>query len=217
MLTPEKPTLFTYDYWQDACAYLSNNDYIMADLIKKVGTKPLLTSQHQPLLTLCRAIIGQQISMQAADAIWARFTTLINHDFCATKLLSFDQKTLRDAGLTKQKSDYILNIARFFNDKPHRSSMDYWQNQPFEQTHKELLSIKGIGPWSVQMFMIFCLNHPDIVPLGDLGVVKFIEQHYGIDRKDLAGMHKIAEKWSPYRTIAVAYLWYSFDNDIVQY
>ena len=157
-------------------------------------------------------MIEQQISVKAATTIYNRLstqlTTISLHDF-----LNLSESQLRQCGLSSQKIKYLGNIASAFIDG--LLIPEQWQEMEDEEVIKQLTKIKGIGQWTAQMFLIFYLQRPDILPLTDVGLVNIIKQHYGNLSKP--EMVKLDKKWQPYRTVAVWYLWLSLDGVAIHY
>ncbi len=201
-------------YWARACAELSRRDPVMARLIREYGGCHL-RGGGDPFATLCRAIVGQQISLKAADSIWGRL--LAHFGAVAPRRLHrcrFD--TLYRCGLSRQKSAYLKNVARFFVHE--RVTRRYFRTRDFDQVRDALLAIPGIGAWTFEMFAIFYLQHPDVLPLGDLGLVQAIERQYA-RRRPLGKARRavITANWRPWRTVATWYLWRSIDPEPVIY
>lgn len=198
-------------YWQEAIDILQNQDKIIGNLITAYPDE-VLTNNHNPFYTLMRAVVGQQISVKAAEAVWQRLSvqlqTITPDDF-----LTLKEEQLRQCGLSRQKINYITNVAKAFNDGLLTPSK--WWEMSDKEIIKQLTEIKGIGQWSAQMFLIFHLHRPDILPLADLGLINAIKQHYGnITKTEII---TLSEQWQPYRTVAVWYLWRSLDPFIIQY
>lgn len=198
-------------YWQEAINILQNQDHIIGNLINAYPDE-ILTNNHNPFYTLMRAVIGQQISVKAAEAIWQRLYTQLE-SISPQDFLTLDTEKLRQCGLSRQKINYITNVAHAFNDgllTPHQ-----WQEMTDKEVIKQLTQIKGIGSWSAQMFLIFHLHRPDILPLADLGLINAIKQYYGnITQTEII---TLSQQWQPYRTVAVWYLWRSLDPFVIQY
>ena len=168
-----------------------------------------------PFATLCRAVVGQQISLQAADSVWGR---LLAHFGAVTarRLHRCHRKTLHRCGLSRQKAAYLKNVARFFVRE--RVTRRYFQTHEFDQMRDALRTIPGIGAWTFEMFAIFYLQHPDVLPLGDLGLVQALERQYARGRP-LGERRRaaITANWRPWRTVATWYLWRSIDPKPVVY
>ncbi|ELR99313.1 DNA-3-methyladenine glycosylase [Gloeocapsa sp. PCC 73106] len=202
------------DYWQQAIAYLGSRDRIMAELI---STYPAETLQNQDnaFYTLTRAIVGQQISVKSADAIWQRFASLLD-SFTPEAYLQLEPDCLRQCGLSRQKVEYMRNIALAWQQG--LLTPVAWDKMSDQEIAKQLMGIRGIGTWTAEMFLIFHLHRPDILPLGDIGLIKAIQLHYGQNQLlSKAQILEIARMWQPYRTVATWYLWRSLDPVVVQY
>ncbi|MBL7014204.1 MAG: DNA-3-methyladenine glycosylase 2 family protein [Candidatus Marinimicrobia bacterium] len=163
--------------------------------------------------SLARAIIYQQLSGKAAKTISDRFIALYDGKEypTPTDVLKTDHETLRSVGLSNAKANYVKNIAKAFEDGIIDSDkIDQWDDKTIIE---KLVSIKGVGPWTAQMFLMFTLNRPDVFPTGDLGVQKGFQQFFKLNElpkhKD---MEKRAEKWKPYRTIMSLYFWKVVDG-----
>lgn len=201
-------------YWQDAIVYLSTQDEILASLIA-ANPDVILVNYHNPFFTLMKAVVGQQISVKAADAVWQRLENLLG-TISPTNYLTFTEEELRACGLSHRKIDYIRHIAKAFEDGI--LNPDDWQTMDNEAVVKQLTSIKGIGIWTAEMFLIFYLQRPDILPLADLGLINAIHVHYSLKQKlSKAEILNLSLKWKPYRTVATWYLWLSLDPLTVQY
>jgi DNA-3-methyladenine glycosylase II len=187
-------------------------DKRFAALIKKHGV-PDLKRKGKPFQALTRAIIGQQVSGAAARTIYARFLSLFPKGQFPTPesvgKLSLEQ--MRAAGLSGQKSSYIKDLAEKFSDGTirHRSL----HRMTTEELIPHLVQVKGVGVWTVHMFLIFTLNRPDVLPTGDLGIRKGFQVVYGLkDLPEHVHMEKLAKEWRPYASIASWYLWRAADE-----
>jgi DNA-3-methyladenine glycosylase II len=166
-------------------------------------------------LSLMRAIVGQQLSVKAANTIWNRFITLFSDGYpLAEKVLKLHDEELRSVGLSYQKAGYIKNIARFSIEE----TLDYkkLKKMPDAGLIEYLVQIKGVGRWTVEMILMFNLNRLDVFPKDDLGIQNGIISLYGIkpaSKKELfAHMEKISAGWQPYRTLACMYIWRHKDS-----
>jgi DNA-3-methyladenine glycosylase II len=201
-------------YWEEAKQELMKRDRIMRKLIPQFGDLRL-AGRGEPFLTLCRSIIGQQISVLAADAVWARFlTTCVK---CTpTHVIQAGSEQLKLIGLSKRKTEYILDLADHFDNK--RLHVEKWANMDDEDVILELIQIRGIGRWTAEMFLIFNLLRPNVLPLDDLGLLKGISLNYfsgePVSRSDA---REVAANWDPWRTVATWYLWRSLDVVAVEY
>lgn len=174
-----------------------------------------LKARPDGFYTLLRAIVGQQISVKAADSIWKRLEDKVK-PLTPEKLVRVKIDTLRKLGLSESKANYVHNIARFYLTHPRRA--EGWHNVADDEVIRELTAVKGIGRWTAEMFLIFHLVRPDIFPVADLGVLKAIDRHYPTKRKrKKAHYEKVAAQWSPYRSMATWYLWRSLDPVPVAY
>ena len=204
------------EYWQESIDYLSNIDAILRELINKYS-QSTLTTHGDALETLMRSIVGQQISVKAAASVWQKIIDLLD-EIKPDNILLAGFENLRSCGLSKQKTQYILNIAEHF--KSHNiNDESYWNDREFSNIYDELITIKGIGPWTAEMFGMFYLLERDIFPLKDLGILKAINQLYCVDGIPLQidQVVAISDRWKPYRTVASWYLWRSIDNEAVLY
>jgi len=195
---------------------LSNIDAKLGELINKYS-QSTLTTRGDALETLMRSIVGQQISVKAAASVWQKIIDLLD-EIKPDNVLLVGFENLRSCGLSKQKTQYILNIAEHF--KSHNiNDESYWNDREFSNIYDELITIKGIGPWTAEMFGMFYLLERDIFPLKDLGILKAINQLYCVDGVPLQidQVVAISDRWKPYRTVASWYLWRSIDNEAVLY
>ena len=165
--------------------------------------------QPDAYYSLIRAIVGQQLSTKAAQTIFERFVNLFEGNYPEPEILiKMDLDTLKTAGLSRNKAQYIQNIAEFAMHKGlKKSDLDHLSD---EEAIKHLTSIKGVGKWTVQMLLMFSLDRPDILPIDDLGIQHAMIGLYGIEEEGKLlkkKMLEIAEPWKPYRTTASRYLW----------
>lgn len=203
-------------YWEEAKEYLSSKDAKMAKIIKNFS-RDGLCSQDRPFFTLARAIVGQQISTKAADSVWGKLEYLIKK-IEAKRVLNAKEQDLREVGLSRQKILYLKNIANYFIE--NKVSNGYFDSKPITEIHKELLAIKGVGRWTLEMFQIFYMMEPDIFPVGDIGLIKAIQNVYASSRQKLEdkdSIIKFSSRWKPWRTVATWYLWRTTDVEPVLY
>ncbi|MBM3340492.1 MAG: DNA-3-methyladenine glycosylase 2 family protein [Betaproteobacteria bacterium] len=201
-------------YWKQATAELAARDPVMQGMIAQYR-EFALGSRGDAFQTLARAIVGQQISVKAAQSVWDRFAAA--HSAVTPAVVAKSKtETLRACGLSGQKSSYILDLATRFDQgqlDPTR-----WKRLQDEALIEELTQVKGIGRWTAQMFMIFNLARPDVFPLADLGLQKALQLHYNRGRTlTPARMQRLGEKWAPWRSVATWYLWRSLDPIPVEY
>ena len=204
----------TIDYWHEAKMHLSKKDKVLKKIIASYEGE-MLTKKGDAFFTLARAIVGQQISVKAADTIWKRFTDAVGK-VTPKNILVADEQTLRAAGFSGQKVVYMHSLAQYFG--ANKKITQAWQHMSDEELLKSLTSIKGIGSWTAEMFMIFHLGRPDVFPIKDIGVQKAIFRHYHKSEKvALSELTRRAEGWRPYRSVATWYLWRSLDPVPVEY
>jgi DNA-3-methyladenine glycosylase II len=204
------------EYWQEGCNYLSAKDKVLANLIKNYHGESL-EKKHSAFYTLFRAIIGQQISVKAADSVWAKFELLFINNLSPNKLIEISELQLKACGISSQKIKYLTNIAEFFITNCPDGNLEKFNHQ---EVAEQLIAIKGVGRWTVDMFMIFHMHSPDIFPILDIGLLKGFEKNYNTNRKDkkfYSKLEKHSKIWQPYRTIATWYLWRSIDPVVVEY
>lgn len=201
-------------YWEDAKVELMKRDRIMRKLIPQFGDLHLI-GRGEPFTTLARSIIGQQISVKAAEAVWQR-VLLICPKCTPPQVLKAGTEKLALCGLSKRKAEYVLDLAEHFKSKRVRA--DKWVEMDDEEIIAELIQIRGIGRWTAEMFLIFNLLRPNIFPLDDLGLMKGISCNYfsgePVSRSDA---REVAANWEPWRTVATWYLWRSLDPVPVEY
>ena len=200
--------------WAIACRELSRRDPVMKELIRTFeGSR--MVSRGQPFVTLVRSVVGQQISVKAADAIWARFCVLCPR-ITPRHVLTLTYDELRSVGLSVRKAEYIHAVAEFFDTR--RVGPAYWARRSDDEIIAELSSIRGIGRWSAEMFLMFTLLRPNVFPADDIGLLRGLEKHYGVGRlTPAAAKHQFFEQFSPWNSVATWFLWRSLDPIEVQY
>lgn len=195
-----------------AIQHLKKADPVMAAIIERTG--PLKMAYSEPVFhTLVRAITYQQLNGKAAATIFKRLTEAVKSDpLTPESILKLRPQRMRSAGLSKQKLTYIRDLARMARDGEIR--FEHLPSLADEEVVLHLTRAKGIGVWTVHMFLIFALRRPDVLPVGDLGVRAAIKKAYGLaELPKPAEMEKIAESWRPYCSIASWYLWRSLEGD----
>jgi DNA-3-methyladenine glycosylase II len=193
--------------WAPAIRHLRRVDHKLAPVIKHHGA-PTITPTTDAVRSLARAIVSQQLSGKAADTIWGRFVALYPGTTFPrpAAILATPDTALRGAGLSGAKAAALKDLARHVVDKklvPARlpASTD-------EEVAAMLLPVRGIGPWSVDMFLMFALARQDVLPVGDLGIRKGMQRHFGLRKLPEADkMSKLAAPWRPYRSVAAWYMW----------
>ena len=202
------------DYWDRAKRALARRDPVMAAIIR-AHPKVFLVRRGEAFMTLARAICGQQISVKAAQAVWNRLVACCD-EMTPGKVLARKRPELRACGLSDRKTEYIADLAQHFADgKIHEHR---WPAMSDEEIIAELVDVRGIGRWTAEMFLMFNLLRPDVLPLDDLGLQKGIRLAYFKNRKiSLKRMKKLGESWRPWRSVATCYLWRSLDPVPVEY
>ena len=201
-------------FWEKAKKVLISKDKKLGKIITNYP-KDFLFSKSDPFYTLARSIVGQQISVKAAQAVWNRYESKVKN-VKPNRTLKMHFMTLKACGLSRQKISYLKSLAKAFIN--NEINPDKWSNYSDEEIISELIKIKGIGRWTAEMFLIFNLCRPDIFPVDDLGLIKGICNCYNMEypiTKDHA--IKISEKWKPYRSVATWYFWRSLDPIPVEY
>ena len=202
------PDLATPAYWAEACKHLVKKDRVMKRLIPQFGDAALQT-RRDAFTTLARSIVGQQSSVKAAQAVWERFAAL-SRTLSPTHVLKLKVDDMRAAGLSARKIDYLVDLALHFdNGKLHVKD---WESMDDEAIIAELVDIRGIGRWTAEMFLIFYLQRPNVLPLDDPGLITGISQNYfsgeQVSRSDA---REVAEAWKPWCSVATWYIWRSLD------
>jgi DNA-3-methyladenine glycosylase II len=203
------------EYWDRAKRALARRDPVMGAIIRQ-HRGVYMTARGEPFMTLARAICGQQISVKAAQAVWNRFCICLNQKITPQAVIAKERKLLRACGLSDRKTEYIADLAQHFADG--RIHARDWPGMPDEEIIAELTDVRGIGRWTAEMFLMFNLLRPDVLPLDDLGLQKGIRVNYFKGRKiSLGRMRKLGESWRPWRSVATWYLWRSLDPIPVEY
>lgn len=202
-------------YWYKAKRSLSKRDPIINKIIKKYS-KGFLTTKNKPFFSLCRTIVGQQISTKAADAIWLRFSKKCNNKIEPKIVLKLSARSLKSVGLSRQKVSYLKNIAKGFKNK------SFNVNKLNKMNDKEAIiyitQLKGLGVWSAEMFLMFNLNRADIYPTADIGLLRAISKNYKTSYPpSKVFLNKISKLHSGYRTVFTWYMWRSIDPVDVEY
>jgi DNA-3-methyladenine glycosylase II len=201
-------------YWHTACDELSAADPVMAALIARYPDC-VLGDRGDPFQTLARAIVGQQISVKAADSIWARFAAQAG-TVSPARIAAFDPEQLAACGLSRRKAEYLVDLAGHFADG--RVEPARWKQMDDEVVIAELVDVRGIGRWTAEMFLIFNLRRPDVWPVDDIGLQKAVARHYlAGERPTLKALREQGTRFTPWRTVAPWYLWRSLDPVVVQY
>ena len=203
------------EYWSRAKRALARRDPVMAGIMR-AHPKIFLVRRGEPFMTLARAIVGQQISVKAAQSVWDRVVACVGGEVSPQSVLGRQRPVLRACGLSDRKTEYICDLAQHFaNGSIH---VHRWHEMSDEAIIAELVEVRGIGRWTAEMFLIFSLLRPDVFPLDDLGLQKGIRVAYFSNRKvALSTLRRIGERWRPWRSVATWYLWRSLDPVPVEY
>ena len=201
------------DYWDDACRHLVKRDRVMKKLIPKFGDARL-QSNGDAFTTLARSIVGQQVSTKSAQGAWRKLAATVDRasddPLEPTAVLGLPQDALRGVGLSARKVEYLSDLARHFNDGAVHVAQ--WNDMDDESIVEELVAIRGIGRWTAEMFLIFHLLRPNVLPLDDPGLIRGISENYfSGEPVSRAEARELGEGWSPYRSVATWYLWRSLD------
>lgn len=204
----------TPDYWQQACAELAAADPVLDTLVERYRGG-VLVSRGDPFSTLARSIVGQQISVKAADSVWARVAAALPQ-IAPDAVLAATPEDLRACGLSARKVEYLGDLARHFSDG--EIDVGRWAALSDAEIIAELTAVRGIGVWTAEMFLIFNQLRPDVFPLDDIGLQKAVAQHYCAgERPPRKALAEFGERWRPWRSVATWYLWRSLDPLPVEY
>ena len=212
--TPE----VTPAFWDEACRHLTKRDRVMKKLIPQFG-EARLQSKGDAFTTLARSIVGQQISVKAAQSVWERFVVVVggpSSRLAPSVVMQLSVESLRGAGLSARKAEYLLDLARHFD--AGSVHVRQWQQMDDQAIIDELVAIRGIGRWTAEMFLIFHLMRPDVMPLDDIGLIKGISQNYfSGEPVSRAEAREVGDAWAPFRSVATWYIWRSLDPLPVDY
>ena len=207
-------TIVTPHYWAEACSHLMRKDRVLKKLIPQFGDA-ILESRGDAFVTLARSIVGQQISVKAAQSVWDRFAKL-SRKLSPAGVLKLKVDDMRAAGLSARKVEYLVDLALHFDSGAVH--VGDWQQMDDEAIIAELVAIRGIGRWTAEMFLIFHLMRPNVLPLDDVGLINGISRSYfsgePVSRSDV---REVAQAWQPYCTVATWYIWRSLDPVPVAY
>lgn len=201
-------------YWDTACSELSARDPVLARIIEQWRTVAV-SSRREPFQTLARSIVGQQISVKAAQSVWDRFAAKAV-EVTPDRVSRMRVQTLRHCGLSERKAEYLRDLAKHFRSgsvDPER-----WEKLDDEVVIEQLVAVRGIGRWTAEMFLIFNLLRPDVFPLDDIGLLNALGLAYNNGQR--VGKEQASEMslaWQPWRTVATWYLWRSLDPELVEY
>ena len=204
----------TPDFWQDACKHLMKKDRVMKRLIPQFGNACLQT-RGDAFVTLSRSIVGQQISVKAAQTVWDRFSAL-PRAMTPANVLRLKVDDMRTAGLSARKVEYLVDLALHFDSGA--LNVAQWASMDDDAIIAELVGIRGIGRWTAEMFLIFHLMRPNVLPLDDVGLINGISRNYfSGDVVSRSDAREVAAAWEPYCSVATWYIWRSLDPVPVDY
>ena len=202
-------------YWKKAKQVVSKRDPVLRKIIKKYK-KGFLTTKNNPFFSLCRTIVGQQISTKAADSIWYKFEKKCKKRIVSNTVLELSSRSLKSAGLSRQKVSYLKNIAKSFKNKSF--NVKKIKKMSDEDAINYITQLKGLGVWSAEMFLMFNLNRPDIFPVKDIGLLRAISKNYKTSYPPSKRfLDKISNLHAGYRTVFTWYMWRSIDPTDVEY
>jgi DNA-3-methyladenine glycosylase II len=214
MAISEKVIVATPEYWTEACKHLMKKDRVMKRLIPQFG-EASLQSRGDAFVTLARSIVGQQVSVKAAQTVWDRFTVL-PRKITPANVLKLKVDDMRAAGLSARKVEYIVDLALHFDSGALH--VKKWSEMTDDAIIDELVAIRGIGRWTAEMFLMFHLLRPNVLPLDDVGLINGISRNYfsgeAVSRSEA---REVAAPWAPYCSVATWYIWRSLDPLPVSY
>ena len=214
MATNDKVIIATPEYWAEACKPLVKKDRVMKRLIPQFG-EASLQSRGDAFVTLARSIVGQQISVKAAQTVWDRFAKL-PRKITPVNVLKLKVDDMREAGLSARKVEYLVDLALNFDNGA--LNVKKWSEMSDDDIIDELVAIRGIGRWTAEMFLMFHLMRPNVLPLDDVGLINGISRNYfsgeAVSRSEA---REVAAAWAPYCSVATWYIWRSLDPVPVSY
>jgi DNA-3-methyladenine glycosylase II len=202
-------------YWQKAKKILSKRDPVIRKIIKKYK-KGFLTTRSKPFFSLCRTVVGQQVSVASADSIWSKFSKKCKGNIKPRVVLKISSRNLKSAGLSRQKISYLKIIARAFENKSF--NVREIKKMDDAKAIEYITKLKGLGVWSAEMFLMFNLNRQDIFPTKDIGLLRAISKNYKTTYPPSKRfLDKISNLHLGYRTVLTWYMWRSIDPADVEY
>ena len=203
----------TPEWWDSAKQAISTSDILLNDVIEEFE-EPSLRSRGDLFATLIKSIVGQQISVVAASAIWSRFEDFVG-EVTPESILTKTHQEIKEVGLSNRKVEYIVGIAQSWIDG--FGEID-WEIMSDEEVIEELVKLRGVGRWTVEMLLIFALLRKDVFPIDDIGLIRGMEKLYNNGEPlEKSQLYKISDSWKPYRTLGVWYIWRSIDPEPVEY
>jgi len=202
-------------YWYKAKRILSKRDPVIRKIIKKYK-RGFLTTKSKPFYSLCRTVVGQQVSVASADSIWSKFSKKCNGNIKPKIVLKIPSKNFKRAGLSRQKISYLKIIARAFINKSF--NVRELKNMDDAKAIEYITKLKGLGVWSAEMFLMFNLNRSNIFPVKDIGLLRAISKNYKTTYPpSKTFLEKLSKLHAGYRTIFTWYMWRSIDPTNVEY
>ena len=212
--TPTPAVIAAPDFWEDACKHLMKKDRVMKRLIPQFKDSSLQT-RGDAFVNLARSIVGQQISVKAAQTVWDRFAVLPKK-MTPRNVLKLKVDDMRAAGLSARKVEYLVDLSLNFDN--NSLTLQRWDAMDDEEIIAQLVAIRGIGRWTAEMFLIFHMLRPNVLPLDDVGLINGISRNYfsgeAVSRSDA---REVAAAWAPYCSVATWYIWRSLDPAPVAY
>ena len=202
-------------YWNKSKKFLSKRDKVMRQLIKKYSDKTL-TTRKDIFFSICKSIVGQQISVAAASSIFLKFKKICRGKITPKVVKNLSISKLKSCGLSRQKARGIKELSKKFFDKKFNPNLI--KKMDDEESIIYLSSLRQVGRWSAEMILLFTFNRPNIWPVQDIGLLRAISNNY--KKKYLPPkkfVNKLKKKFSPYCSVATWYLWRSIDNEPIQY
>ena len=196
-------------WWEEAREFLSQ-DELLGPIVEQYSVESL-EGKGDLFATFVNSIVGQQISVIAAESIWNRLKNKVG-EITPRQISNFTHAEIAGCGLSKSKASYILGVAQ----NPDKFLSPKWDEMTDSDVHKHFVSFKGIGPWTAEMLMIFCLMRPDVFSIGDIGLVKAVKTLVP-EAESKEQVLEVANRWKPYRTAASWYLWRMLDPVPVAY
>ena len=195
-------------YWNEACCALKRADPTLGALIRS-SRGSVIRPRSTPFHSLCRSIVGQQLSVHAAEAVWKRVVAHVGA-ITPCAMIAETKESLRQCGLSRPKAHYLVCLAEQFTNGALQHKP--WHNMDDEEVIGELVQVKGIGRWTAEMFLIFFLTRPDVLPLTDIGIQRAIAKFFTQGERPTSDeIIEIADPWRPWRSVASWYLWRSLD------
>ncbi|MBV2217153.1 MAG: DNA-3-methyladenine glycosylase [Diaphorobacter sp.] len=200
------PSLTRPSYWEEACRHLTKKDRVMRRLIPQVGNVAL-SQRGDAFTTLARSIVGQQVSVASAQRVWDQFAAL-SRSMTPRSVLKLKVDDMRAAGLSARKVEYLVDLALHFDSG--RLHVKQWDQMDDQAIVAELVAIRGISRWTADMFLIFHLARPNVLPLDDATLIQGISQHYfSGDPVSRSDAREVADAWKPWCSVASWYIWRS--------